>query len=47
MDEPLDTDFKLHIFCGSRAAWDKESADVVYYDEAPEYPNDGSWPNYW
>ena len=34
MDEPLDTDFKLHIFCGSRADWDQESPDSQSYDEA-------------
>lgn len=35
MDDTLDTDFKLHIFCGSRADWDQESPEARYFDEAP------------
>jgi hypothetical protein len=36
MDDPLGTDIKLHIFCGSRADWDRESLDAQSYGEAPE-----------
>lgn len=36
MDDALNTDFKLHIFCGSRADWDRDSPDAGYFDEAPE-----------
>lgn len=35
MDDPLETDLKWHIFCGSRADWDKDSADAEYHDEYP------------
>jgi hypothetical protein len=35
MDDPLETDIKQHIFCGSRADWDRESPDVQHH---PEYP---------
>lgn len=34
MDDPLDTDIKLHIFCASRADGDRESPDAVSHDEA-------------
>lgn len=36
MDDPLDTDIKLHIFCGSRADWDEESPDALLYEEGPQ-----------
>lgn len=36
MDDPLDTNFKLHIFCGSRADWDKESPAAKHFHEYPE-----------
>jgi hypothetical protein len=36
MDDPLETDLKRHIFCGSRADWDHDSAAVERHDEYPE-----------
>lgn len=36
MDDPLGTDIKLHIFCGSRADWDAESPNAQFFKEAPE-----------
>jgi hypothetical protein len=36
MDDSLDTDFKLHIFCGSRADWDRESPNAKHYNESPD-----------
>ena len=36
MDDALQTDFKQHIFCGSRADWDRESAAAQHYDEYPQ-----------
>jgi len=35
MDDDLGTDFKMHIFCGSRADWDRESPAAQHYDEDP------------
>ena len=35
MDDPLDTDVKRHIFCASRADWDRESPDATQHDEYP------------
>lgn len=35
MDDPLDTDTKQHIFCASRADWDRESPNAKYFDEFP------------
>lgn len=35
-DDALNTNIKLHIFCGSRADRDSGSADVGHFDEAPE-----------
>jgi len=35
MNDPLDTDIKLHIFCASRADWDRESGDARSFDEGP------------
>ena len=34
MNDPLETDIKQHIFCGSRADWDKEAVDAQHFDEA-------------
>ena len=36
MDDDLETEIKLHIFCGSRADWDKESSTATYFDAYPE-----------
>ncbi len=36
MDAALDTDMKLHIFCGSRADWDVESEDARHFHEYPQ-----------
>ena len=33
MDDALGTDVKLHIFCGSRADWDRESPDAAHHEE--------------
>lgn len=35
MDDPLDTNVVQHIFCGSRADWDRESPDAKHYHEHP------------
>lgn len=35
MDDPLNTEVKLHIFCGSRADWDRESPTAQHFEEAP------------
>ena len=35
MDDDLGTDIKVHIFCGSRADWDRESPDAKHYEEWP------------
>jgi hypothetical protein len=35
MDDPLDTDVQMHIFCGSRADWDRESPSAQSYEEYP------------
>jgi hypothetical protein len=34
MDDDLETDIKLHIFCGSRADWDLSSAEAREFEEA-------------
>jgi hypothetical protein len=36
MDDSLDTDFKMHIFCASRADWDRESPNAKHYNESPD-----------
>jgi len=36
MDDTLQTDFKQHIFCGSRADWDRESPDAKFFDTQPQ-----------
>jgi hypothetical protein len=36
MDDPLETDIKQHIFCASRADWDREAPDAVRFEEAAE-----------
>jgi hypothetical protein len=33
LDEPLGAGIKVHIFCASRADWDRDAADVRYFDE--------------
>jgi hypothetical protein len=35
MSDPLDTSIVQHIFCGSRADWDRESPDARHHDEYP------------
>src|SRR5262245_40577944 len=35
MNDPLETSFVQHIFCGSRADWDREAPDVQYHEEYP------------
>ena len=35
MNDPLETSIVRHIFCGSRADWDRESPDAQYHDEYP------------
>jgi hypothetical protein len=35
MDDPLDTEMKQHIFCASRADWDRESPNARFFDEFP------------
>jgi hypothetical protein len=35
MSEPLGTAIVQHIFCASRADWDREAADAQHYGEAP------------
>lgn len=36
IDDPLSTDIKLRIFCGSRANWARELPVAQPYDEAPK-----------
>jgi hypothetical protein len=33
LDEPLDAGIRTHLFCGSRADWDRDAPDVRYFDE--------------
>jgi hypothetical protein len=33
LDDPLDVGIRTHIFCGSRADWDRDEDDVRYFDE--------------
>jgi hypothetical protein len=35
-DDALNTNIKLHIFCGSRADWERGSADAGHFDETPD-----------
>lgn len=35
MDDDLETEIKVHIFCASRADWDRESPDAKFFDEWP------------
>jgi hypothetical protein len=35
MDSPLDTEIIQHIFCGSRADWDREAPDAKSYEQYP------------
>lgn len=35
MDAKLDTDIRRHIFCGSRADWDRDAADAEEFEEWP------------
>lgn len=35
MDDPLDTEMRVHIFCGSRADWDVESPQAQHFDAYP------------
>lgn len=35
MDDDLETDIQLHIFCGSRADWDHENPEAPEFDEYP------------
>jgi hypothetical protein len=35
MDDDLGTDIKQHIFCGSRADWDREASDATEFEEWP------------
>ena len=35
MDDELETDIKRHIFCSSRADWDRDSEDVEEHDTWP------------
>lgn len=35
MDDPLDTQIVQHIFCGSRADWDREAPDAKHHAEYP------------
>ena len=35
MDDSLDTEMKQHIFCASRADWDRESPNARHFDEFP------------
>ena len=36
MDDPLDTSIVQHIFCDSRADWDREAPDAKRYAKYPE-----------
>jgi hypothetical protein len=33
LDEPLGASTRTHLFCGSRADWDRDAPDVRYFDE--------------
>jgi hypothetical protein len=33
LDEPLGASIRTHLFCGSRADWDRDAPDVRYFDE--------------
>jgi hypothetical protein len=33
LDDPLGVGIKAHIFCASRADWDRDLEDVAYFDE--------------
>jgi hypothetical protein len=35
MDDDLETDIKQHIFCGSRADWDRAASDAAEFEEWP------------
>ena len=35
-DDALNTNIKLHIFCGSRADWERGSEDAGHFDETPD-----------
>jgi hypothetical protein len=35
LDEPLGKGIRTHIFCASRADWDRDEPDVGYFDERP------------
>jgi hypothetical protein len=35
MDDPLGTQIVQHIFCDSRADWDREAPDATYFAEHP------------
>ena len=35
MDDPIETDIKQHIFCGSRADWDRTAAEPREFEEWP------------
>ena len=35
MDDPLETEIKMHIFCASRADWDRPAVDAREFDEWP------------
>ena len=36
MDDDLETEIVRHIFCGSRADWDRPAAEAEEFDEWPE-----------
>jgi hypothetical protein len=33
LDEPLGAGIKTHLFCGSRADWDRDAEGASYFDE--------------
>lgn len=33
LDEPLGAGIRTHLFCASRADWDRDATDVRYFDE--------------
>ncbi len=33
LDEPLGASIKTHLFCASRADWDRDAPDARYFDE--------------
>lgn len=35
MDDPINTEIGVHIYCGSAADWDKDSKSVIRYKEYP------------